>query len=94
MKVLNSFSIQMLGTFPATVSFQELTETPALASLESFIGHADTANVLGVAFNRQNTTLAIGETFLIAQLMGGRLPEGSVVLPEGFFFRFFLGVVS
>lgn len=67
---------------------------------ESFIGHADTANVLSkvlgvpVAFNRKNVSLEHGETALIAQYMGGRLPEGATELPEGTSFKWFLVTIS
>ena len=30
-----------------------------------------------------------GDTLYVAQLMGGRLPEGTTKLPEGFWFKFF-----
>ena len=93
MKLLNSFSLQMLEKFPASIHFKELKALPS-EYLESFIGHTDTAAVLGVQMNRENCTLIEGETFIVAQLQGGRLPEGSTTLPEGFDFRFFEGVIS
>lgn len=61
--------------------------------LKSCIGHADTAAVLGVSMNRVNVKLKKGEQFVVAQLQGGRLPEGSTTLPEGFSFKFFLGTI-
>ena len=56
--------------------------------LTSAIGHADTARVLGVEMNRINVTLKKGDVAYVAQLQGGRLPEGSTTLPEGFKFKY------
>ena len=70
----------------ATVRFTEVSELPE--GLTSAIGHQDTANVLGVEMNRVNVTLRKGDTAYVAQLQGGRLPEGSTTLPEGFSFKF------
>ena len=83
--LLNAFSIQMIDT-PCNVSFTECTSLPD--GLTSAIGHADTAAVLGVPCNRINVKLNRGETHYVAQLMGGRLPEGSTTLPDGFTFKF------
>ena len=76
----------MLADFPVTV---EVSETKALPEgLISAIGHLDTARVLGVQMNRENVSLKRGDTAYVAQLQGGRLPEGSTTLPSGFTFRF------
>lgn len=55
------------------------------------IGHADTAAIVGrlvgrpgLKANRESVTLEPGDVVYIAQLMGGRLPEGATTLPEGF----------
>ena len=56
----------------------------------SVIGHADTANVVAnmlqrdVVANRVSVRLAKGDILYVAQVVGGRLPEGAVTLPEGF----------
>jgi hypothetical protein len=92
MWLCNAFSLQMLPEFPATVKFEEVESLPE--GLESAVGHADTAAVLGVEMRRVHVTLKAGETFFVAQLVGGRLPEGSTELPEGFSFRFLKGVVA
>lgn len=55
----------------------------------SVVGHADTARVLGVKYNRVNVTLTEGVTLYVAQLVGGRLPEGATELPQGFKFKFY-----
>jgi hypothetical protein len=83
----NAFSLQMLKTFPCSVSIEEVKNLPG--GLTSAIGHQDTANVLGVKTNRINVTLEKGDIMYVAQLQGGRLPEGSTTLPEGFSFKFF-----
>jgi hypothetical protein len=83
--LLNAFSLQMLEG-NATVKFTEVDSLPA--GLTSAIGHADTARVLGVEMNRINVTLRKGDVAFVAQLQGGRLPEGSTTLPEGFSFKF------
>lgn len=83
--LLNAFSLQMVDV-PCSV---RLTEVDALPSgLTSAIGHQDTANVLGVQMNRVNVHLSKGDVAYVAQLQGGRLPEGSTRLPEGFSFKF------
>lgn len=83
--LLNAFSLQMVQA-PCVVRVEEVTALPA--GLTSAIGHADTAAVLGVEMNRINVALAAGDVAYVAQLQGGRLPEGSTTLPEGFSFKF------
>lgn len=90
----NAFSIQMLSG-PATVRFDEIDATEVPADVVSAIGHADTAavltNMLGfpVPMNRINVTIDENTELYVAQLVGGRLPEGSTTLPEGFSFKFY-----
>lgn len=83
--LLNAFSLQMLEG-DATVRFTEVDSLPE--GLTSAIGHADTARVLGVEMNRVNVILQKGSIAYVAQLQGGRLPEGATTLPEGFRFKF------
>lgn len=71
---------------PSEVRFTEVDALPE--GLTSAIGHADTAAVLGYPVNRVNVHLAKGDTAYVAQLQGGRLPEGCTTLPEGFFFKY------
>ena len=79
----------MVKDFPATVKVEECTKEEALAPNNiSVVGHSDTANVLGAKFNRVNLKLYKKDVLYVAQLMGGRLPEGSTTLPEGFSFKF------
>lgn len=84
--LFNAFSLQMLKTFPCEVKFTKVESLPE--GLVSAVGHADTAAVLGVPMNRISVKLSKGDTAYIAQLVGGRLPEGSTTLPEGFAFKF------
>lgn len=83
--LLNAFSLQMVDV-PCNVYFEEVDELPD--GLTSAIGHADTAHVLGVEPNRINVHLSKGDVAYVAQLQGGRLPEGSTTLPDGFSFKF------
>jgi hypothetical protein len=89
--LLNAFSLQMVDV-PCSVHFEEVDELPD--GLTSAIGHADTAHVLGVEPNRINVHLSKGDTAYVAQLQGGRLPEGTTTLPEGFSFKYIKVVVT
>jgi hypothetical protein len=85
MYLLNAFSLQMVET-PANIKITQVENLPE--GLTSAIGHADTAAILGVDMNRVNVSLKEGDVAYVAQLQGGRLPEGSTSLPEGFSFKF------
>lgn len=100
MKLFNAFSIQMISSLnEASVSFKKITVEQAKNLLaggtESYIGHTDTAavvsNLLGLKIPAQRRfgTLASGETAIVAQVIGGRLPEGCTTLPEGMSIQFF-----
>ncbi len=82
--LLNAFSLQMVDV-PCAIRFTEVDKLPE--GLTSAIGHQDTANVLGVECNRVNVHLTKGDVAFVAQLQGGRLPEGCTTLPEGFTFK-------
>lgn len=85
--ISNAFSLQMLDLSKThNVSVTPVTGFPKDAI--SVVGHADTAAVLGVVFNRVNLKLSAGDTLFVAQLVGGRLPEGTTTLPAGFHFNF------
>jgi len=90
----NAFSLQMLTAFPAQVSVEEIEPAEVPADAESVIGHADTAavvsSILGreIPVNRVSISLNAGDELYVAQLIGGRLPEGSTTLPEGFSLKF------
>lgn len=88
--VLNAFSVQMvrdalIANGKVVVEFSLVDKIP-FQECESAIGHEATAEVLGVPMNRINVTLNPGDEAYIAQLVGGRLPEGCTTLPEGFSF--------
>jgi len=79
----------MLKSFPAKITIEEIAAPTAeeLASMESAVGHPDTAAVIGVECKRVNVSLNAGDEVVVAQLQGGRLPEGATTLPEGFSFK-------
>ena len=81
----NAFSLQMCKEFPVSIHVEKLNAIPA--DCVSIIGHQDLANVLGVSMNRQSIKLESGDSLIVAQVMGGRLPEGSTTLPEGVTFE-------
>ena len=60
-----------------------------LQSMTSAIGHQDLANILGVECKRINISLTNEDCLVVAQLVGGRLPEGSTTLPDGFSLKWF-----
>ena len=92
--LVNAFSIQMLQK-GGLVRFEEIDATEVPADVVSAIGHADTANALTnmlgfpVSMNRINVVLDENTELYVAQLVGGRLPEGTTTLPEGFAFKFY-----
>ncbi len=92
--LVNAFSIQMLSE-PATVRFDEIDATDVPSDVTSAIGHADTAAVLSevlgfpVPMNRASVILDENTELYVAQLVGGRLPEGATTLPQGYSFKFY-----
>jgi len=90
----NAFSIQMLQK-GGLVRFDEIALEDIPTDVVSAIGHADTAavltNMLGfpVSMNRMNVVLDENTELYVAQLVGGRLPEGVTTLPEGYSFKFY-----
>ena len=92
--LVNAFSIQMLQK-GGLVIFDEIAPEDIPADVVSAIGHVDTANVLTnmlgfpVSMNRINVVLDENTELYVAQLVGGRLPEGATTLPEGFAFKFY-----
>lgn len=57
--------------------------------IRSAVGHADTAEVFGsvlglpVPCRRETVTLSSGDSVVVGQYSGPRLPEGATELPEG-----------
>ena len=92
MHICNAFSLQMLDKLNAQIQVTPVSKDQVKnlgKQLVSAIGHADTAAVvssdlgLELPTNRVNVKLADGEEIVIAQFVGGRLPEGSTTLPQG-----------
>ena len=93
MLLLNAFSLNMLASLPACPRFSELTLTEAKEALasgfDSGVGHPDTAAIFAdtlgmtVTMNRATISLKTGDSAIIGQYRGPRLPEGAHVLPEG-----------
>jgi hypothetical protein len=83
----NAFSIQMISEKTRKSGFQvnfiPVEKLPDVKNLESAVGHADLACILGVKYNRASIVLEKGDYMYIVQVVGGRLPEGCTELPEG-----------
>ena len=101
----NAFSLQMLDlSSTQTVQIQPVTVEFAAEfakSAESCVGHPDTAAVissqLGVDVPCQRANVSLrkkGDQLLVGQLTGGRLPEDTKTLPEGFTIQYVLVVIS
>lgn len=106
--ISNAFSLQMLGnpafatnirvSTPWTV--EEVKEYLNTHEFLSAVGHADTAacltNMLGVEIhnNRVNLTLTPDDKLFVAQVMGGRLPEGATTLPENVTIKFMMVTIT
>lgn len=97
--ISNSFSLQMLSLDRVNyieVTPLELKEVRELLSkgFISTVGHIDTANVLSnmlgivIPMNRVSINLSPYDMLIVAQLTGGRLPEGTTTLPDGITFKF------
>ena len=88
--VSNAFSLAMLKE-DCNLSVEEISEEVfdnVKDDCISCVGHEDTANILEVSFNRISVSLEKGDVLYVAQLTGGRLPEGATELPDGFKFKF------
>ena len=99
--ITNAFSIQMLPTVETGLTFKPITLEQAMKMVKanifiSSVGHADTANVVSellnadIPMNRIPIKLGDNDVALIAQLMGGRLPEGATTIPEGMTIQFWV----
>ena len=89
--VSNAFSLSMVGeNADIEVTPLHLKYNRALLNRAvSVVGHADTAalfsSLLGreIAVNRISVSLKSGDTLIVGQYSGPRLPEGTSTLPEG-----------
>lgn len=95
----NAFSLQMLDlqrTSNVEVEPLTLDEVRQILSggFISAVGHQDTSAVLSdilgldVPCNRINVHLTPDDVLVVAQITGGRLPEGTTSLPLGFALKF------
>ena len=99
--ISNSFSIQMIANIimegGVDIHFEEVADLEEIKEAEtiSAVGHPDTAAVISdllgkeVPANRISISLEKGDVLYVAQLLGGRLPEGCKSLPEGFQMKFY-----
>lgn len=89
----NAFSLQMLNG-DCTISVKEVAPADIPADAISCIGHADTASVVSsilgksVEVNRVSVKLTESDALYVAQVVGGRLPEGSTTIPDGMSIKF------
>lgn len=89
----NAFSLQMTDA-DCNLKIRTVKAEDIPDDVISCIGHADTAKVLSsllgreVPCNRESINLMEGDELYVAQIIGGRLPEGATTLPEGFRFKF------
>lgn len=101
--LVNAFSIQMLPKTrrAADIRFESIPDAhEAMCILTddawtNAIGHADTARVVSkmmgldpLEAQRVNVELTEGDMLIVAQVMGGRLPEGATTLPDGVTIQF------
>lgn len=90
----NAFSLQMVE--PPTVFEQNaLTLEEVAHELKNnshvckVVGHRETAEILSrmlgveIPYNRQSILLKPGDALIVAQVVGGRLPECCTTLPPG-----------
>ena len=91
----NAFSLQMIQDDESLVWVKNVSQawTKELISKWewiSVIGHEDTASIVSsmlgvhVPANRETTTIGQNDMVIIAQVIGGRLPEGCKTLPDNF----------
>lgn len=97
----NAFSLQMLDLdYASKISVKPMSQTETTVRLEkgfeSAIGHESTADVLShklkleVKTNRANIKLDGDTELIVAQFVGGRLPEGATTLPDNMQIKFVL----
>ncbi len=101
--VVNSFSLNMLPFQMETfvikgrkVTIEEAADILKRSGFQSYVGHEDLAGIvtsqLGVSvlYNRQTLTVQKGDSVLVCQYRGPRLPEGATTLPEGAVIEYYL----
>ena len=90
----NAFSLQMVAD-NAIICKVEVAPEEIPAEAESIIGHADTATVVSsilgrdIPCNRASVMLSDEDVLYVAQVVGGRLPEGATTIPDGMELKFY-----
>ena len=90
----NAFSLQMVAD-NAIICKVEVAPEEIPAEAESIIGHADTATVVSsilgrdIPCNRASVMLSDEDELYVAQIVGGRLPEGATTIPDGMELKFY-----
>lgn len=90
----NAFSLQMVAD-NAIITKVEVAPEEIPEGAVSIIGHADTAAVVGsilgrdILCNRASVMLDDEDTLYVAQVVGGRLPEGVTTIPDGMEIKFY-----
>ena len=90
----NAFSLQMVAD-NAIICKVEVSPEEIPTEAVSIIGHSDTAAVVGsilgrnVPCNRASVMLDDEDTLYVAQVVGGRLPEGATTIPDGMEIKFY-----
>lgn len=86
--IANAFSLQMVEA-GSTISTKAVLPEEIPEDVISVVGHADTARVISgilgrdIPTNRVSIKIEKGDELYVAQIQGGRLPEGATTLPEG-----------
>ena len=90
----NAFSLQMVAD-NAIICKVEVSPEQVPVNAESIIGHKDTAAVVStilgreVPCNRESVMLTDNDVLYVAQVVGGRLPEGATTIPSGMEIKFY-----
>ena len=90
----NAFSLQMVAD-NAIICKVEVSPEQVPVNAESIIGHKDTAAVVStilgrdVPCNRASVMLSDEDVLYVAQVVGGRLPEGATTIPDGMELKFY-----
>ncbi len=90
----NAFSLQMVAD-NAIICKVEVSPEQVPVNAESIIGHKDTAAVVStilgreVSCNRESVMLTDNDVLYVAQVVGGRLPEGATTIPDGMEIKFY-----
>nr|DAS76579.1 MAG TPA: DNA binding protein [Caudoviricetes sp.] len=86
--IANAFSLQMVPS-DHIILCTDISPEEVPRTVKSCIGHTDTAAIVSamlgfeIPANRESITLKSGDYLYVAQVVGGRLPEGTTTLPDG-----------